>query len=189
MGQDVIPGIMLASVGVTAVSAIAAAVSACFSWRSSRTAAAAAASTLILKFRDQYATNVMLFDLRNIRAWQHKNGSGFAETWGEKLKQNDQEALIVDGSRRRVSSFFFSIIDLHDTGLVPKRIEKLLTDFDGFDLLYTVVEPLEQVNNPDYDKGRFDKLRKLRPPQSGRKRHLAFDWVIRDPLSVMTGDF
>jgi hypothetical protein len=42
-----------------ACSAIAAAFSACFSWRSSRTAANAALTTVILKFRDQYAGNEM----------------------------------------------------------------------------------------------------------------------------------
>jgi hypothetical protein len=52
---------------------------------------------------------------------------------------------IVDDARRRVTSFFSNIIDLHDTGLVPQRVEKLLTDFAGFDLLYSVVEPLERA--------------------------------------------
>jgi hypothetical protein len=190
-----IPWIMLASVFVAAISAY-------FSWRSSRTAAGAAATAagaaataadaaataadaaatnLILKFRDQYATNEMLVDLRNLRAWHDKHGSKFVETWQQKLKQKDKEAQIVDRSRRRVTSFFSNIIDLHDTGLVPKRIEKLLTDFVGFDLLYSVVEPLERALGRDYDKQRFDNLRKLRPPREGRTQLLPINWDIRDP--------
>ena len=164
-----------------ACSAIAAAVSACFSWRSSRTAANAALTTLILKFRDQYAATEMLIDLRNLCAWHDKHGSKFAETWRDKLKQKDEEAQIVDRSRRRVASFFMNIIDLHDTGLVPKRTEKLLTDFDGFDLLYSVVEPLERELGRDYDKTRFEKLRQLRPSREGLTQLLSIDWDIRDP--------
>jgi len=179
MVSTAIPWIMLASVGVAVCSAIAAAVSACFSWRSSRTAANAALTTLILKFRDQYATNEMFIDLRNLRAWHDKYGSQFAVTWQQNLK-NDWEAQIVDRSRRRVTSFFSNIIDLHDTGLVPKRIERLLTDFAGFDLAYTVVEPLERALSPDYDKPRFDK-RALRPPSDGLRQFTATNWVIRDP--------
>jgi hypothetical protein len=179
MDSTAIPWIMLASVGVAVCSAIAAAVSACFSWRSSRTAANAALTTLILKFRDQYATNEMFIDLRNLRAWHDKYGSQFAVTWQQKLK-NDKEAQIVDRSRRRVTSFFSNIIDLHDTGLVPKRIERLLTDFAGFDMVYTVVEPLERALSPDYDKPRFDKLRALRPPSDGLRQFTATNWVIRD---------
>jgi hypothetical protein len=146
MDSTATPCIMLASVVVAAFSAIAAAISAYFSSRSSLTAANVAATTLILKFRDQYATDAMLIDLRNLRAWHDRHGSSkFAKTWQEKLEQKNEEALIVDGSRRRVTSFFSNIIDLHDTCLVPKRIEKLLTDFAGFDLLYSVVEPLERA--------------------------------------------
>jgi hypothetical protein len=191
MDQSAIPWIMLWSAVAATGSAIAAAVSACFSSRSSRiaadaarTGANAAASTLILKFRDQYASNVMLFDLRNLRAWHDKYGSQFAETWRQKLKddkEDDKEAQIVDRARRRVTSFFHNIIDLHDAGLVPEHVEKLLLDFDGFDLLYGVVEPLEKANNTDYDKARFDKLRDLRPPQTGRKEYLSLGWAIRNP--------
>src|SRR5262249_43027297 len=152
MDQTTIPWIMMASAVAAAVSAAASAFSACFSSRSSRTAADTAATTLVLRFRDEYASDEMLTDLRNIRAWHDKYAPRFTETWREKLKQNDGEALIVDRSRRRVTSFFSGIIDLHDAGFIPKRIEKLLTDFDGFDLLYSVVEPLERELNPDYDK-------------------------------------
>jgi hypothetical protein len=183
-----IPWFTLVSVGAAALSAIAAAVSACFSWRSSRTAADAATTNLILKFRDQYATDEMFIDLQNLRAWHDRHGSKSAKNWQEKLEQNDKEALIIHGSRRRVTSFFSNIIDLHDTGLVPKRIEKLLTDFAGFDLLYTVVEPLERALSRDYDKPRFDKLRVLRPPSDGLKQFTGTNWTIRDPHEPPAAD-
>jgi hypothetical protein len=173
---------MLVSAIAAAVSAIAAAVSAIFSWRSSRTAADAAATSLILKFRDRYASNEMMVDLRNLRAWYDRHASSkFEKALKEGLEQNNKDALIVDASRRRVTSFFSNIVDLHDTGLIPKRIEHLLTDFAGFDLLYGVVEPLERALSPDYDKARFDKLRKLRPAGDGLTRYTAIDWTIRDP--------
>jgi hypothetical protein len=90
MDSTAIPWIILASVVVAAFSAIAAAISAYFSSRSSRTAADAAATTLILKFRDQYATDAMLIDLRNLRAWHDRHGSSkFAKTWQEKFEQKD----------------------------------------------------------------------------------------------------
>jgi hypothetical protein len=189
MDQAAIPWIMLVSAVTATCSAIAAAFSAYFSFRSSRTAAQAAttagdvaATNLILKFRDQYASNEMLIDLRNLRRWYDIHSSSkFAETWQQKLQKNDPDALIVDRSRRRVTSFFSNIVDLHDTGLVPKRIEKLVTDFAGFDLLYTVAEPLERALSPDYDKARFEKLRSLRPSRAGLEQFTPINWVIRDP--------
>ena len=174
MDQTAIPWIMLVSV-------IVAAISAGLSWRASQTAANLAATNLILKFRDQYASNEMFVDLRNLRAWYDRHGSSrFAKTWQQQLQQNDPDAEIVDRSRRRVTSFFSDIIDLHDAGLVPKRIEKLLTHFAGFDLLYTVVEPLENALNPNYDRALFDRLRMLRPPRV-LGQFPAINWVIKDP--------
>jgi hypothetical protein len=169
MDQTAIPWLMFGST-------IVAVISAGLSWRSSQTAANLAAINLILKFRDQYASNEMSVDLRNLRAWYDRHASSkFAQTWAQKFQQNDPDALIVDRFRRRVTSFFSNIIDLHDAGFVPKRIEKLLTDFAGFDLLYTVVEPLERELSPDYDRTRFEKLRALRPPSIGLKQLLAIN--------------
>jgi hypothetical protein len=181
MDQTAIPWIMLGSAVAAAASAIAAAVSACFSSRSSRTAADTAATALILKFRDQYASNEMFVDLLNLRAWYDKHGSQFEQTWKEKLEQGDKEALIVNASRRRVSSFFSNIAYLHNARLVPKQTEKLLTDFAGIDLFYGVVEPLEAALGPNYDKTPFQSLRNLRPPRAGLEQFTAIDWVIKDP--------
>jgi hypothetical protein len=173
MGSTAIPWIMLVSAIAAAISAIAAAISARASSRASQTAADGAATALILKFRDQYATNEMLIV---------KHGSSkFAKTWQEKRQQNDKEALIVNASRRRVSHFFSSIADLHDTGLVPERIKKLLTDFDGLDVHYSIVEPLERELNPVYNKKAFETLRELRPPRVGLAQYAPINWVIRDP--------
>ena len=136
MGQTAIPWIMaVAAAGAAVGSAVAAGFSAWFSFRSSRTATDVAVTNLVLKFREQYASDTMLDDLRNLRAWKDKHGPQFAETWAVMLSRGDEEARVVDRARRHVSSFFGAIIDLHDTGLVPKRIKKLLTDFEGFDVL------------------------------------------------------
>jgi len=196
MDSTAIPWIMLASVGVAACSAIAAAVSAYFSSRSSqtavdvaatardaaKTAADVAATNLILKFRDQYASDKMLIDLHNLGAWHDNHrSSNFAETWRKKREQGDKEALTVDASRRRVSHFFSSIVDLYDTGLIPERIKKLLIDFDGLDVLYSVVEPLERELNPGYNRTTFETLRKLRPSRAGLTQFAPINWVIKDP--------
>lgn len=181
MDWTAIPWIKVVPFGAAVLSAIAAAVSAIFSWRSSQRAADTAATALILKFRDQYATNEMFVDLRNLRAWHDKNGSRFAETWRQKLQQNDPDAQIVDRSRRRVASFFSNIAYLRNAGLVPKRAEKLLVDFAGLELFYNVVEPMEQELGSDYDKTPFQSLHDFRRPRAGLQQFTATNWVFRDP--------
>jgi hypothetical protein len=174
MDRWVIPGIMLMSAIGTLASAIAAWRSAYFSSQSSRTAADAARTAadatetgLILRFVTQYASNEMLADLRKLRAWfDSHGGSTFATTWREKLEQGDKEALEVDSARRRVSHFFCAIIDLQKAGLLSDRVKKVVSGFDGFDLVHRVVEPLEEALNPAYNKEYFDKLRELRPQRA-----------------------
>jgi hypothetical protein len=183
MDWTAIPWTKVVPFGAAVLSAIAAAVSAVFSWRSSQRAADTAATALILKFRDQYATNEMVVDLRNLRAWHDKYDSQFAETWRQRLQQDDPdpEALIVDRSRRRVTSFFSNIAYLHSADLVPKGAKKLLIDFAGLDVFFNEVELLERALSSDYDKAPFESLRNLRPSRAGRVQFTPINWVIRDP--------
>jgi hypothetical protein len=147
---------------VMIISAIAAACSAFFSWRSSRVAAKALQATLYLKLQEQYASQRMLDDLHNLRTWRDKHGQAFVSRWAERHRNNDEEAKALNESRRRVVHFFCAIADLYSSGLLPRHLRRLLTDFQGIDLLYDVAEPLEMALNPDYDKSCFDTLRRLK---------------------------
>jgi hypothetical protein len=50
--------------------------------------------------------------------------------------------------------------------LIADRVKKVVSGFDGFDLVHRVVEPLEEALNPAYSKEYFDKLRELRPQRA-----------------------
>ena len=80
-----------------------------------------------------------------------------------------------------LATFSAPFSDLHNANLVPEQLKKLLIDFDGLDVFYSVVEPLERELNPGYNKTPFDTLRKLRPARVGRTQYAPIDWVIRDP--------
>jgi len=168
-----IPWIMLASVGVACVSAY-------FSWRSSEVAANGSQATLYLKFQEQYASGQMLQDLRNLRSWREKYGPDFASRWAKQYEQNNPEALAVNESRRRVSHFYGAIADLYRNGLLSEP--RLLTNFQGIDLWFEVVEPLEKALNPDYDKSQFDALYSLNG-SSGRGQPRWFRPVIKSRSS------
>jgi len=147
-----IPWIMAASVGVACISAI-------FSWRSSQVAANTAQATLYLKFQEQYASDEMRQDLRNLTSWRELHRGEFVSTWVKLYQQNDNKALAVDRSRRRVSHFFGAIADLYNERLLSEDLTgRLATRFQGIELWFEVVEPLEKALNPDYDKSQFDTL-------------------------------
>ncbi len=160
--SDVIPWIMLASVGVACVSAF-------FSGRSSKVSANAAQATLYLEFQEQYADHMMWRDLRNLRSWKELHGADFANKWAKLYEQNDTDALEVDKSRRRVSHFFGAIADLYKDRLLSEPLARRFANYSGADLWFDVVEPLEEELGRDYDKSQFVTLRKLRD-SSGRQQ-------------------
>jgi hypothetical protein len=169
----------------TFVAAVAAWAAAVFSQQSSRTAADAAQATLYLRFQQQYAGDEMWQDLRNLRSWKElPHGEDFASKWARLYRQNDETALAVDKSRRRVSHFFDAIAVLSDKHLLSEDVAKLLTRFQGIDLFFDVVEPLEKALNSDYDKSSFDILYALNPV-SGRGQPRRFRPAI-EPRSSDT---
>jgi hypothetical protein len=124
----------------------------------------ASQAALYLRFQQQYAGDEMWRDLRNLRSWKEMpHGEDFASKWARLYRENDDKALAVDRSRRRVSHFFDAIAVLYEKHLVSEDIAKLLTRFQGIDLFFEVVEPLEKALNEDYDKSSFDILYALRP--------------------------
>jgi hypothetical protein len=171
--QQIIAGLSIstAAFGLAVLAAISAAISAILTFRSTRISARSAQTQLYMKFREKYEANQMRDDLRNLRAWQEKYGEDFAKAWGEKFKTRDHEAMIVDSARRRVKNFFVAICDLYEFGLIQKWFALRLLDFKGIDLLYNIVEPLEQTLNSDYNRAKFLTLKKLKP-SSGHEQPL-----------------
>jgi hypothetical protein len=151
----------------TAIAAVSAAVSAFLALQAIRIAARSAQTQLYMKFREKYEADRMRDDLRNLRAWREKYEANFAEEWGRRFYAREDEAMIVDSARRRVKFFFVAVSDLYAYGLLSRRFALNLLDFQGIDLLYEIVEPLEKVLNPDYNRAKFDTLRKLKG-SSGR---------------------
>jgi hypothetical protein len=165
--SNLIPWIMLASVIVTFFSVVVACVSAFYSRRSSQIAAKSAQAALYLRFQQEYATDKMLDDLNELRDWQQEYPLDFANRWGEQYfkKPKTDKACSLNKARRHVSHFFGAIADLYDRNYLSEPLARRLADLTGIDLMFDVVEPLEdqlgkQIGKP-YDKVPFDTLHGL----------------------------
>jgi len=108
-------------------------------------------------------------DLRNLRSWKELHGTDFAQKWKEKFIERDNDAIVVDAARRRVKNFFQAIGEIYEDGLISKSMAMRLLEFQGIDILYEIVEPLEEALNRDYNRSKFDLLRSLRR-SSGREK-------------------
>jgi hypothetical protein len=157
------------AIGFAAIAACSAAMSAFLNWRSTRISTRIAQTQLYLKFRDQYSDKVMNDDLRNLRSWKELHGNKFSAKWKEKFIERDSDAIVVDAARRRVKNFFQAIAEIYQDGLISKSLAIRLLEFQGIDILYEIVEPLEEALNRDYNKSKFDLLKALKDG-SGRDR-------------------
>jgi hypothetical protein len=152
----------------TGVTAVAAGVSALFSWLSSRDAANAAQATLYRSFQKEYASPQMHDALDRLsefcRRCKRQNldvASEWKRLWesGPETEQH-AEAQALDAARRRVSHFFGAIADLYNGGLLKKQVASRLANFSG-DLVFLVGEHLEKARNPNYLRAHFDILASL----------------------------
>jgi hypothetical protein len=146
---------------VTTIIALAAAAISAFAVRNTRQIAEA---QIVLKFREEYATDQMLTDLRLLHDWKKNHGDQFASIWLKQFQGGQPEAIAVDRARRHVGHYFFSIYDLKQSRFLSKKTAKFLLNVSGLNLFYQIVEPLDRELAPEtYAKHQYDALRKLRP--------------------------
>ena len=73
----------------------------------------------------------------------------FAAKWYELLQKGDEQALLVDKARRKVKAYFHKAARLREYKLIQKKTLKGLAYWDGINIYYDIVDPLELALNPD----------------------------------------
>lgn len=150
---------------MTAIGAVGAALAA--GWAARQTMKAAEAQ-IYTELKYTYATDKMLASLKTLANWHNHYGEQFCNEYLIQLKGKKAEALNVDDARRYVKYYFLNLLDLHDLGLIRKKIFFDLCDVDGRNLLFNIVEPLEISLDPESkSKPKLDKLRRVFPPDIG----------------------
>ena len=95
------------------------------------------------------------------RYWKAEKGDEFEFKWKKALDAGDETAHKVHQARRHVKSYFMRALRLHESGYVSKRFLHEVCSFDGINILYDIVEPLEYALNQAYDRSKFSSLRKI----------------------------
>jgi hypothetical protein len=121
-------------------------------------------------FQQQYASDEMRDDLRELRSWLlwcNERGLDVAIEWEKQWEINPEaypnvhaKARAVDASRRRVSHFFGAIAELYSQRLLGEPLARVLANYSGIDLLFLVVEPLESRLGA-YERSQVDTLASL----------------------------
>ena len=152
---------VVATLGALAA-AIASWLSVRVSARSVRVTQSAVEGQMYYTLLERYSEPEMASALSTLRDWKEMHGEGFAEKWREALDNRDPGAEKVNQARRHVSHFFQRAWALYDAGYADKRfVEAVGKHFLGTQIFLMIVEPLEQVLNPNYDRKSFNGFREI----------------------------
>lgn len=146
---------------LTAITALAASISAIGAWLSARATKFATEAQLFSKFMEEYGAHEMVISLRTLRNWKAEKGKDFEEKWLKSFVEGNSDAQDVDRARRHVKFYFLKALRLYESGFASKKFVKEVISVDGIHILFNIIEPIEHALDPDYNKIHFDKLKKL----------------------------
>jgi len=149
-------------------SAIGAVFAAFGAWRAASATKKAKMADLFFQFVQDYASKEMLNSLRILRDWKENHGPGFEIEWLQALREDGsgehEAAYLVDIARRRVKFHYYTLLRSLERHYVDKGFLEDVGSLSGINLLYEVVEPLEQALDRSYDPSFYEKLKQLCPP-------------------------
>jgi hypothetical protein len=83
----------------------------------------------------------------------------------EKLKKDEIEKELkyfnFDNNRRMVTHHFFKIYLLYESGVINKKLLRIVAQKEDVELLINCVERIEKINNEHYNRSMFDLYRSL----------------------------
>jgi len=116
---------------------------------------------LLKELFSEYASPQMLVSLRRLKDWEVNHGDSFAEKWLVGIKSGIGPAMEVDLARRKLDYFYSIILWLNDSKMLSKKSVRMFGTFSGYNLLFSIVEPLDKIMNPKYNKNTFNRIRRL----------------------------
>ena len=164
--MDLPAAVQLLMLLVTMIIAIASWRSANASRRSAQAAAKTVEAQLLSQFLEEYASEEMRRALDALRQFEKNNPDSLPP---EVIQTRPGLVKLADSDHRRKLHYYFKrAYILYERGLLSRQSLEIITDANGYRLLFDVVKPLSlAVNPPGSDLSRFDwfdKLREIRKP-------------------------
>ena len=159
------PLIVLFAAFATAVAAYAA-------WRSSNAAKKGIQAQILMNAFSEYASPEMDACIDHLYDYKESVPNNFVLSYYEKKNSPKIVYSEVESARRIVSHYFQKISALQKAGIIKKDFVKLLISGEQAEILFELIEPLDEANNPNYDLGCYNLFRELNPDESKKwRRH------------------
>ncbi len=143
------------------MSACGAVVAALAAARSARLTKKATEAQLFSSIYSKYGLPEMRLSLRRLRKWEFEKGDEFAAKWKIAFDAGDKDAHNVELASKHVRAYFLLPLRLYEASYVSKKFVKEVCLVAGRNILYDIVEALENAFNPAYDRSKIEKIRKI----------------------------
>jgi hypothetical protein len=160
-----------------AVAALAAAVSAAFSFLAMRTNKRLTEARILFDFKGRYNSDEMGKALRELAKFRERNGDQFVDNWISLQNAKDPIAEELDGYRRLISSYYTDLSFLLSGKFISKGLIKLLLVERGINVFVHVVEPFERKSISNWDFSVYDQLKSMKMHDSEFKAYFISDAI------------
>ncbi|MDC7675159.1 hypothetical protein [Asticcacaulis machinosus] len=118
-----------------------------------------------LEFTQRYNTPEMHDALLKLTLLHTELGASLPERFTSEFARGTELGRELDRARREVNRYFVNIAEMHTNGLIDRKLASMLCNFQGLNIFYTVVIPM---NDAKYGKlthtqRLYSKLRRIRP--------------------------
>lgn len=139
-----------------ALSAIAAAAAAIFTYMQVRGNQLTMKSQLFLAFSEKYSSPEINEAIITLIDWYKEHPNDFAEIWYTQYRARNERALEIEKSRRTLNRYFVDVARLYNAKMINKEFAKMLVSQFGLSVYLKICLPmwdkLYQNKFPSYAK-------------------------------------
>ncbi len=117
-----------------------------------------------LQFTDRYNTPEMHDALVKLMSHYIAHRADFASIFAEEFRSRTDLGIGLDAARRLVNRYFVNIHDMYTNGLIDKQLASMLCNFQGLNIFYQVVVPMNEAKygRLPNNQATFERLKQLR---------------------------
>jgi len=90
-----------------------------------------------------------------------------ADAYGAEAKSSPENAKVLHGHSRLLSSYFVNAARIYKTGLISRKLLRTLISQSGVNVFYEVAIPINRFENEYHNSGEYESLLRRTVPRHG----------------------
>ena len=117
-----------------------------------RTAVRTRRAQFYMEFTDRYNSAGMHLSMQGLMALHRSRPDDFARHYIREFHARSPEGMQLDIFRRSINRYYVNIADMAANGLLDRKMASMLTNFQGLNIYYQVVMPMNRAKYANNEK-------------------------------------